>query len=293
MLNLTRYPDANAFLAAAGEVLYASEALHSLMIGIVERLTGDLNYYGEGQPYLAVVSDQEGPLLAGTMTPPFGLVLAALREDAARGIPLLVGDLVGSDWGLPNAQGETRFARLFAQEWAAQTGGTYHKEMDMRLYVLHQVTHPENVPGEMLLGTIDDLETITRWLHGFETEALNEDRSEEHLRKVVEGQIGRRGWYLWWDEGEPVSMCILTRPTRTGVSVSGVYTPRELRGRGYASACVAALSQHLLDEGYAFTSLFTDLANPTSNSIYMQIGYQPLADFDKYKLVIGDQASGE
>jgi len=48
---------------------------------------------------------------------------------------------------------------------------------------------------------------------------------------------------------------------------------------------VAALSQHLLDEGFSFTTLFTDLGNPTSNQIYMNIGYQPLADFDKYKFV--------
>jgi len=46
---------------------------------------------------------------------------------------------------------------------------------------------------------------------------------------------------------------------------------------------VAALSQHLLDEGFSFTSLFTDLANPTSNQIYMNIGYQPLAGQFLYK----------
>ena len=63
-----------------------------------------------------------------------------------------------------------------------------------------------------------------------------------------------------------------------------MYTPPEKRGSGYASACVAALSQQLLDEGFSFTSLFTDLANPTSNQIYMNIGYQPLADFEKYRI---------
>ncbi len=287
MPTVTRYSGADAFLGVAGDLLYADEALHSLMIGIVERLTGKPDFYGEDLPYLAVVSDQEGPLLAGTMTPPFGVVIAALREDAAQGIPHLVADLVESEWGLPDVHGETRFARLFAEEWAVQTGGSCHKVMDMRIYVLRQVTSPENVPGEFVQAGIEDIETISEWLHGFETEALNEDRPKERILKAVEVLIGRADWYLWRDKGRPVSMCLRTRPTRTGISVSGVYTPRDLRGRGYASACVAALSQLLLDEGYAFTSLFTDLANPTSNSIYMQIGYQPLADYDKYKLVIG------
>jgi predicted GNAT family acetyltransferase len=42
------------------------------------------------------------------------------------------------------------------------------------------------------------------------------------------------------------------------------------------------LSQQLLDAGWEFCALFTDLANPTSNSIYQKVGYQPVADFDEY-----------
>ncbi len=73
------------------------------------------------------------------------------------------------------------------------------------------------------------------------------------------------------------------RATRThGIVVSLVYTPRALRGRGYASACVAALSQQLLDAGWQFCALFTDLANPTSNDIYQRIGYRPVCDFNEY-----------
>jgi uncharacterized protein len=62
-----------------------------------------------------------------------------------------------------------------------------------------------------------------------------------------------------------------------------VYTPPELRGRGYASACVAALTQQLLDSGRRFVFLFTDLANPTSNSIYQTVGYRPVSDVDQYQ----------
>ena len=52
----------------------------------------------------------------------------------------------------------------------------------------------------------------------------------------------------------------------------------EHRGKGYASACVAAMSQHLLDGGKTFCTLYTDLSNPTSNKIYQNIGYRPVVD---------------
>jgi hypothetical protein len=57
-----------------------------------------------------------------------------------------------------------------------------------------------------------------------------------------------------------------------------VYTPPELRGRGYATALTAELSQRLLDQGRRFCFLFTDLTNPTSNAIYERIGYVRVAE---------------
>jgi predicted GNAT family acetyltransferase len=53
-------------------------------------------------------------------------------------------------------------------------------------------------------------------------------------------------------------MAALARPTARGIAVNFVYTPAELRQRGYPSACVAALSQQALDSGRGFTCLFTD-----------------------------------
>ena len=34
----------------------------------------------------------------------------------------------------------------------------------------------------------------------------------------------------------------------------------------------------MLDEGYKTTTLYTDLANPTSNKIYQEIGYEQIAE---------------
>ena len=62
-----------------------------------------------------------------------------------------------------------------------------------------------------------------------------------------------------------------------------MYTPPELRGRGYASACVAALSARELDEGRRFCFLYTDLSNPVSNAIYQRIGYTPVSDVVDYR----------
>ena len=69
----------------------------------------------------------------------------------------------------------------------------------------------------------------------------------------------------------------------TGVRIGAVYTPPEHRRRGYATATVASLSRAMLDRGRRACYLFTDLANPTSNHIYAEIGYEPVCDVDEIR----------
>jgi predicted GNAT family acetyltransferase len=64
------------------------------------------------------------------------------------------------------------------------------------------------------------------------------------------------------------------------VRIGPVYTPPELRGRGYASSAVAARSRLAIQNGLRCT-LFTDLANPTSNKIYADVGYRRVADWNE------------
>jgi predicted GNAT family acetyltransferase len=62
-----------------------------------------------------------------------------------------------------------------------------------------------------------------------------------------------------------------------------VYTPDELRGHGYATACTAEITRRLLAEGKRYCFLYTDLSNPTSNKIYCRIGYRPVCDVACYR----------
>jgi hypothetical protein len=158
--------------------------------------------------------------------------------------------------------------------------------MAERVFKLEEVSPPSGVSGAMRLAAQQDFDLIVSWRLAFAAEALGEDEPNQDLeviQKYTAQQIEAGGFYLWEDGGEPVSMTLQARPTRHGCTVTAVYTPPEHRRNGYASALVAGVSQLLLDEGYHFTTLFTDLANPTSNKIYQQIGYRPVCDFDQFK----------
>ena len=117
------------------------------------------------------------------------------------------------------------------------------------------------------------------YVAGFEADT--QQRVVEDALSRADRLIAARRVFFWVDP-RPVAMAAWAGPTPSGVRVNFVYTPPESRGRGYASMLAASLSKHLLDTGRKFCCLFTDLANPTSNSIYQRIGYRLVSDGQRW-----------
>jgi predicted GNAT family acetyltransferase len=281
-MRLTRFEDPAAFYAQAEAFLLGHEAEHNLMLGLCASLIQQPGYYDA--PYLAVVADADEMVAAALRTPPHNLVLS-LIPDAARTTAAL--DLIARDthtlYGtLSGAIGSAAVSRAFADRWHALTGQPYRVSLRERIYRLDAVTPVTGVPGRFRRAAPDDRALLADWILAFNREALGADGRVEAERWVDNALTSPvRGLYLW-EDGKPVALAGYGGPTPHSMRIGPVYTPPELRRKGYASACVAALSQLLLDEGRRFCTLFTDLSNPTSNHIYQAIGYRPVCDADVY-----------
>lgn len=212
-------------------------------------------------------------------TPPRNLVLSEVDDSAA--LSLVVADL--AETNVPGVLGPQGRARTFAELWSARTGQAVSRHMGERIFRLTSVRRPRSVPGLLRLAEAADRELLIAWLSDFASEALAETDMTEMPKAVDQWLAGSgRTMYLWGDR-EPVSMCGVGGETPNGIRIGPVYTPPGARRRGYASALVAEVSQVQLDRGRTFCFLFTDLANPTSNHIYQEIGYEPVRDVDVYR----------
>jgi uncharacterized protein len=275
-VQLTRHETADSFLAQAGEFLGAREAEHNLILGLSSRLRVAPEMYGE-PAYFAVVS-QDGRVVGVTMrTPPHNLILSEVDDEAAIG--LLLEDARSEFGSLPGVVGPKEAVARFAAAWPAEA----RLEIAQRTFRADHVDAPSGVSGRMRDYERGDRELAARWMDAFVDEALPEappDSSEEFVDRREEDPDG--GIVFWEDDGAAVSMAGFGGRTPNGIRIGPVYTPPELRGRGYASALTAAITQRLLDGGLRFCFLFTDLANPTSNSIYQRIGYEPVSDVDSW-----------
>jgi predicted GNAT family acetyltransferase len=273
-MELTRHESAADFLAQAGGFLGAREAEHNLILGLSSRLQVAPLLYGE-PAYFAVV-EQDGRVVGATMrTPPHNLILSEVDDLAAIGP--LVEDARAVFDSIPGVVGPKEAVAVFAAAWPAEA----RLELAQRAFRADHVDVPAGVPGRMRDYERSDRELAAAWMDAFSDEALPErppESSEDFVDRREEDADG--GVVLWEDGGAVVSMAGFGGRTPNGIRIGPVYTPPELRGRGYASALTAELTQRLLDGGLRFCFLFTDLANPTSNSIYQKIGYEPVSDID-------------
>jgi predicted GNAT family acetyltransferase len=280
-MDVERLKDADEFLARAGEFLLAREAVHNLPLGLCSGLRKRPLMFGE-EPYFAVALDG-GRVVAATMrTPPHNLILTEVDDPGA--LEPLAEDAHSAFGSLPGVGGPREPVGRFAEIWQARTGAQAEISMRLRIYEAEETRPPEGVPGRMRPYEDRDRELVIAWMDAFVDEAMTEpppDTSEEWLERRLDNRDS--GILIWEVDGEAVSMGGYGGTTPNGNRIGPIYTPPELRRRGYASALTAELTQMILDRGRRFCFLFTDLANPTSNSIYQQIGYRPVADADQWK----------
>ena len=277
-MNARQVEGADAFLAVVGPFLAAHEAEHNLALGLVGRLRVEPRLYGF-DPTFVVAEDAGGVVGCLLRTPPHGAVLTRFASFEA--VDAVVAAVLRIDRELPGAVGPADIVARFAHAWSEQTGAQADLAIRQRVHAASAVRKVTPVPGSMREARADDREQIIRWLEAFSDEALGtaphtEDAEASYLRRLADPD----GRWLVWDHDGPVSLAAYGSPTPSGTRVGPVYTPPELRGRGYATALVAALTEERLASGLAFCFLFTDLANPTSNAIYARIGYEPVADWD-------------
>ncbi|BDA72155.1 GCN5-related N-acetyltransferase [Calothrix sp. PCC 7716] len=277
-MKLNRFCNASQFYNQVKDYLISQEAQHCLLLGISDTLVNNPERYPPN-PYLASVEVAEQVVAVAIMTHPYKLVLSC--EDLGA-IEIFAKDLYTQSLQVPGVNGQTNEALTFANIWQNLTGQTYQLSMQMRIHKLQAVEPIVRTNGYLRNATEADRALLLQWNQDFEIEVFGELLTNA---QYIDNHIKQNTIYIWQDE-IPVSFVCCAGSTPNGKRLGPVYTPKEYRKKGYATACVADLSQKFLDMGCNSCFLFTDLANPVSNHIYRKIGYLPVTDCHEYKIII-------
>ncbi len=272
-LELRHHDTGDALLERARTFLRAKETVHSLLLALAERTPES-----EGESYFATVEDEGRVVLVAVRTPPRHIVLSELGDGASEdALDLVVSDLARRHPALPGAVGPRRVGLAFGSRWSSVTGVESRVRLSFKEFAAERVHLSRWPSGALRLATESEVELLAEWSHRFidETGLPEEDRvsatPEAVLRRVRDQALS-----VWAVDDQPVTMAVARASSLA--RIGGVYTPPALRRRGYASACVAALTERLLEQGARKVTLSTDAANRTSNKIYTALGYRYIGD---------------
>lgn len=276
------YTDVHEFYNDTYDVLMRHEAQNIIPLGniIIGHEGKDKTDWRDPANWLmATVSDANGIQLTALMTPPHNITLYATDNVINhKAINCLIDGI--KDYDIPGVITEKNLAEYFAKEYTARKGLTYKITMNQRIYELKAVNPDIKQFGTLRLLEEKDMYFFPYWLEAFNAASTygKTEMSIPQDEKLYCYRLSTKKIYVLEVNGIPVSMAGYTRELQTAIGVSFVYTPPYYRGKGYASSCVAQLSQMALDKGFTKCILYTDLLNPTSNSIYQKIGYTPVCD---------------
>jgi len=272
-MHLFEETSAPQLLEEALPLFAAREAENNLPLGVLQMVCQGQRR--EPAPWLWSVREGGQLLGVAVRTPPSPLLVSTLP--AAGGAALADAILARAVFPLP-INGPSDVVDEVTRALTQRGGTEIELLRNMRLFQLCQVTPAVAMSGAMRRTSTADAPVLVQFLDAFEREAVPEQVGTRDLRVVVETMLAQGRAFLWQDGDLVGAMAAFNRRVGSGTSIGAVYTPPALRRRGYATALVAALSQHMLDDGCAYTCLFTNLANPVSNSIYPKVGYHPVGD---------------
>jgi predicted GNAT family acetyltransferase len=259
-------------LTRADEFLSSEPVLHNLILSILHSRVAQsdpgrywIAFDGEKTVGVCVQTPLEYPATLTPMEP--------------RAVVAIVNAIAEAGVALRGVNGNAATAASFAGQWSERCKSAVTPLQGMRLYELLEVGEVPDTEGQLRQAGPKDRSLMILWTRAFQNE-IGESAADTELR-VDRGLAARQLW-LWDQNGETTSMAVGREPVQGVVRLSGVYTPLEKRKHGYAAACVHALSKHLRGSGYRCV-LYTDLGNPTSNSIYRRIGYRAVAEALRYR----------
>ncbi len=259
-------------LRKADRFLSSEPVLHNLILSILHARVAE----GDPGRYWIAVQEEEavGVVVQSPLEYP-----ATLTPMEPRAVLAIVDAIAESGVTLAGVNGEAATAASFAGQWSERCKSAATPFQGMRLYELLELGEVPRAVGHLRRAGPNDRSLMILWTRAFQDEIGESANDTERRvdRALAAGQI-----WLWDQNGETTSMTVGREPAQGVVRLSGVYTPPEKRKQGYAAACVYALSKRLRDRGYRCI-LYTDLGNPTSNSIYRRIGYQAVAEALRYR----------
>jgi RimJ/RimL family protein N-acetyltransferase len=151
------------------------------------------------------------------------------------------------------------------------------------LYVLRAPALPAGPPVAVRRARVEEAALVAEHSARMVIGELGYDPSLQRasftagIRRAIEHGL----WWVWIENGELRFQCNVGARTPAPAQVQGVWSPAELRGRGYAAAALGAIAGALLTEVPSI-SLYVNDFNHAAIRLYEGLGFERAGELATY-----------
>lgn len=266
---VVEHESADAFLAKCATWLSKNEGLNHGLLSLADTLRSNRHIH-EPPFYFFHIANRDKLIGCAILAEPDGLVLSEMDSDTSAALFSFMHDKIS----IPSRifgpiEPAIRLAEIFAE------ASNHACELNSRWRV-HRLdklcVQKYRVSGQLVLGTMDDQGLVSSWGRKYDEEKPANVNIEKFLLRKLEDRL-----LYFWTDGEPKALATLSGTICKGPRISAVYTPRLLRGNGYAFALAHKLSKQYLDSGSSYITLNTQEGDPVER-MYAKIGYRVIGE---------------
>jgi predicted GNAT family acetyltransferase len=283
---LVEHKSIDEFLLQNKDFLMQKESFYNLPIGLALGIQN-----GSVQPasplYFSLIENNQtvGCALRSHEDRP-----VILTEMPLPAIDLLIAAFIGNKIKLSAVMGHMNSVLAFQSKWCLKSSETPLNstlQMHLGVYECKKILIPALKNEKLIIADISHKKILDEFIRGFLIECFPEKPvTDTDVENLMNRQLKESSLYLLVNnENEIVSMAANTRGGFNSGTISLVYTPNRYRRKGYAGMTVALLSEKILASGKTNVNLFTDLKNPTSNSVYQKIGFNKIGEQLHYNFI--------
>ncbi len=242
---------------------------------------GGIEFHGEAPQCLYCAAFRDSEIVGVVAHSWSGIVLVQAPESCAELARACIADSGRAVTGFSGPLAHVRQARaaLGLQSAPAQLDAAE------RLYALE--LSALRVPEALASGALvcraplpSERDGLCAWRLAYDIELLGAEDSAETRKRgagFIDWQIAEKAAWVALENGVPVSLSAFNASLPDIVQLGGIYTPPELRGRGYAKASVAGSLLAARARGASRAVLFTQ--NPSAERSYQSVGFELRGDY--------------
>lgn len=177
-----------------------------------------------------------------------------------------------------------------AQRALDLTDTDLHLDKDETLFAMY-LSNLSSVNTDLSIRSFIEFprDVLVGWMHDYLTETLGTPGDDAFPMAVqrFDDFAGKGSHVVLVDKDTPVAMTGFNAQVGQTVQIGGVYTPPELRGRGYARTAIALHLEQATKSGATRALLFAD--DPAAIKAYRAVGF---TDIGQYTLCIFSKPMG-